>query len=46
MIERIDAIADASFAARFDARRFGTAMAEIIPMIATTRSNSINEKPS
>lgn len=43
---RTDEIAEPSFAARLEARRFGTAMAEIIPIIATTRSNSINEKPS
>src|ERR1039457_2516172 len=42
---RIDAAADASFAAMRARSRFGIAIAAIIRMIATTISNSISEKP-
>src|SRR5215471_12287113 len=42
---RVDPIADASLAACRDFKRFGTAIAAMIPMIATTISNSISEKP-
>jgi len=35
-----------SLAARREARRLGMAMAAIMPMIATTISSSIREKPS
>src|SRR4051812_46426176 len=38
-------IADASLAARREARRLGIAMAAMMPMIATTISSSISEKP-
>jgi hypothetical protein len=38
--------AEPSFAARREARRFGIAMAAMMPMIATTISSSINEKPA
>src|SRR6476619_2230150 len=38
--------ADPSFAALLEARRLGTAMAAMIPMIAIVMSNSINEKPA
>src|SRR5882724_10900384 len=37
--------AEPSFAARREARRLGIAMAAIMPIIATTMSNSISEKP-
>ena len=39
------AAAEASFAAILDLSRFGTAIAAMIKMIATTISNSINENP-
>src|SRR6266852_9761038 len=42
---RIEPTADASFAAIRERSRFGIAMAAMIRMIATTISNSINEKP-
>src|SRR6185503_5913492 len=42
----MDDTADPSLAARLDARRLGTAMAMIIPRIATTISSSIREKPA
>src|ERR1044072_598893 len=38
-------IADASLAGRREASRLGMAMAAMMPMIATTISNSISEKP-
>src|SRR3954469_6763552 len=38
-------IADASLAARREARGLGIAMAAIMPMIATTISSSMSEKP-
>jgi hypothetical protein len=44
MIRIVDK-AEASFAARLEDRRFGTAIAEMIPMMATTMSSSISEKP-
>src|SRR5260221_173368 len=37
--------AEPSLAARREARRLGIAMAAMMPMIATTMSNSIKEKP-
>src|SRR6185503_9245832 len=37
--------AEPSFAARREARRLGIAMAAMMPIIATTMSNSISEKP-
>src|SRR5688572_18516235 len=39
-------IADPSLAARLDASRLGTAMAMMMPMIATTMSSSIRENPT
>ena len=42
---RSDAQADDWFAAILARIRFGTAMAAMIKMIATTINNSINEKP-
>src|SRR5678815_661834 len=42
---RIDDWADPSLAERREARRFGIAIAAIIPMIATTTRSSIKEKP-
>src|SRR5579859_6581276 len=42
---RTDPTADASLAAIRERSRFGIAIAAIIRMIATTISNSINEKP-
>jgi hypothetical protein len=42
---RIEPTAEASFAAIFERSKFGIAIAAIIKMIATTISNSINEKP-
>jgi hypothetical protein len=42
---RSDAAADDWFAAILARMRFGIAMAAMIKMIATTISNSINEKP-
>src|SRR5882724_685055 len=42
---RSEDCAEPSFAARREARRFGIAMAAIMPMIATTMSSSISEKP-
>src|SRR5205085_8748315 len=42
---RMDEIADASLAARREARRLGMAMAAMMPMIATTISSSTREKP-
>jgi hypothetical protein len=39
-------MAEASFAARFDDSRFGIAIAEMMPMMATTMRSSIREKPS
>jgi hypothetical protein len=44
-IERIEAAAEDSFAAILARSRFGIAIAAMIKMIATTISNSINEKP-
>src|SRR5919112_5223968 len=44
MVRRAE-IADASLAARREARRLGMAMAAMMPMIATTISSSISEKP-
>src|SRR5205814_2259581 len=41
----MDEIADASLAARREARRLGMAMAAMMPMIATTTSSSTREKP-
>src|SRR5688500_20397879 len=38
--------AAASFAERFEDSRFGTAIAEMMPIMATTRRSSISEKPS
>ena len=43
---RSEDCAEPSLAARRDASKLGIAMAAIMPMIATTISNSINEKPS
>src|SRR6266851_7556313 len=43
---RIDATAEPSLAARLEASKLGMAMAAIMPIIATTMSNSISEKPS
>src|ERR1044071_8936377 len=40
------AIAEASLAARREARRLGIAIAAMMPIIATTMRSSINEKPS
>jgi len=37
--------AEASLAARLEANRLGMAMAAMMPMIATTISSSISEKP-
>src|SRR6266849_8423519 len=37
--------AEPSFAARREARRLGIAMAAMMPIIATTMSSSISEKP-
>src|SRR5882762_3030661 len=42
----MEAVADASLAARREASRLGIAMAAIMPMIATTMRSSISEKPS
>src|ERR1700686_2226043 len=42
---RSEATADASLAAIFERSRFGIAIAAMIKIIATTISNSINEKP-
>src|SRR5579871_4003077 len=42
---RIEPTADASLAAMRERSKFGIAMAAMIKMIATTISNSINEKP-
>src|SRR5882724_3462901 len=42
---RSEDCAEPSFAARREARRLGIAMAAIMPMIATTMSSSISEKP-
>src|SRR5580704_3434605 len=42
---RSEATADASLAAIFERSKFGIAIAAMIRMIATTISNSINEKP-
>jgi hypothetical protein len=42
---RKEATADASLAAILERIKFGIAMAAMIKMIATTISNSINEKP-
>ena len=42
---RTDAAADDSFAAMRARSKFGIAIAAMIRMIATTISNSINEKP-
>src|SRR5579863_64518 len=42
---RSEATADASLAAIFERSKFGIAIAAMIKMIATTISNSINEKP-
>jgi hypothetical protein len=39
-------IAEDSLAARREARRFGIAMAAMMPMIATTIKSSINENPA
>src|SRR6476469_4805397 len=44
-IERIEAAAEDSLAAILARSRFGMAIAAMIKMIATTISNSINEKP-
>src|SRR6185437_3254171 len=44
-IERTDAAAEDSLAAILARSRFGMAIAAMIKMIATTISNSINEKP-
>jgi hypothetical protein len=44
-IMRIVDKADASFAARLEDNRFGIAMAEMMPMMATTMSSSISENP-
>jgi hypothetical protein len=41
----IEEVAEPSFAARREASRLGIAMAAMIPIMATTISNSINEKP-
>src|SRR6266849_3042942 len=45
MMVRMEAIAEASFAVMRARTRFGTAIAAMIKMIATTISNSISEKP-
>src|SRR5688572_3064626 len=42
---RSEDCAEPSFAARREASRLGIAIAAIIPMMATTISNSISEKP-
>jgi hypothetical protein len=42
---RSEATADASLAAILERIKFGIAIAAMIKMIATTMSNSINEKP-
>src|SRR5882672_6191086 len=42
----MEAVAEASLAARLEASRLGMAMAAIMPMIATTMRSSISEKPS
>jgi hypothetical protein len=42
---RSAAKAEASFAARFEDKRLGTAIAEMMPIMATTRRSSISEKP-
>jgi hypothetical protein len=42
---RTELTADASFAAIFERRRFGMAMAAMIKMMATTINNSIKENP-
>jgi len=42
---RIEAAAEDSLAAAFERSRFGIAIAAMIRIIATTISNSINEKP-
>jgi hypothetical protein len=42
---RTDPTAEASLAAILDRSKFGIAMAAMIRMMATTISNSINEKP-
>src|SRR5215213_7010998 len=44
MVRRAE-IADASLAARREARRLGIAMAAMMPIIATTISSSMSEKP-
>jgi hypothetical protein len=43
---RMEEMADASLAARREASRLGVAMAATMPMIATTISSSISEKPA
>src|ERR1044072_2294761 len=45
MMTRMLEMADASLAARRRERRLGMAMAAMMPMIATTISSSISEKP-
>src|SRR5439155_3962595 len=45
LIVRNDCWAEPSLAARREARRLGIAIAAIMPMIATTMSSSISEKP-
>src|SRR6266478_8712768 len=45
LITRREATAEASLARRRDLRKLGTAMAAMIRITATTRSNSIKEKP-
>jgi hypothetical protein len=42
---RREAAAEDSFAAIFDRRKLGIAMAAMIRIMATTMSNSINENP-
>src|SRR5256885_8478120 len=44
MVRRVE-MAEASLAARREARRVGMAMAAMMPIIATTISSSISEKP-
>src|SRR5882762_3808153 len=45
LITRREATAEASLARRRDLRKLGTAMAAMIRITATTRSNSIKENP-
>src|SRR5712671_5958377 len=45
LITRREATAEASLARRRDLRKLGTAMAAMIRITATTRSNSIRENP-